>query len=336
MDKKIARKDWLYIVLSLFREIFFVQLHSKPKERNVILVVHDHPPSDFLWACGKALLDYLGVPKLLITRTSGVALFPTAKITGLVVDCGFREIRCVAVAEGYQIEYSFRSCSIESGVEDLNDADTYYSEDGLISTILSVLSSCNPVVRSMVAQNIVLCGGGLVSLNLDTKYSFPAIQETLLDRLKIGVKKIIRFKSIESCILNNAYVFKSVVPPQLISWIGANIVAGLDSFSMRSISLETFNNYPFIFESGDLRNAKVTHVVSLDHLRSTFDKTKLSEFPAKSKDFIKQTEQKKVLLYPSYLGELIEPINDNNEEIYDNDNDWNKDKLVLHTFQEPG
>ncbi|GBG31877.1 Actin-related protein 10 [Hondaea fermentalgiana] len=240
---KDERQDWLDVVLALFQDIYFVHLQTKPRERRVHLAVRHHAPSALLNAVAEAVLVYFGAPSLYVSSCSGLALFPFGQRSGLVVDVGALEARCLAVVEGAAVEPSFRACSLEGASVEALLRDNGCAEDSITQTVLECLLATPRQARSLVLRNVVFCGGGAQQVS-----DGPA-------RLLQGLREIVsarpQYECLRHVVLEFAAVPRNAVDANGLAWLGASIGSCLDSFFARSVTLALFQDKPTLFGDGN-------------------------------------------------------------------------------------
>uniref|UniRef100_A0A7S2RZB8 Actin-related protein 10 n=1 Tax=Mucochytrium quahogii TaxID=96639 RepID=A0A7S2RZB8_9STRA len=252
-----SKDEWLEAVLVLFQDIYFVHLHCKPKERRVLVVLYEQAPSDLKWACAKGLLEYFQVPSVSFGSCTGMALFTSGLTSGMVVDVGHLDARVAVAYDGCFIETSFRSCSVEEQTMQsiLNDSPEAENEENLVMAMLESLRACSETVRPVVVQNIIICGGLLLPEELKGDCKLVAsIQETVLQSIRAVVDRSVRYSCLKPCINKYAKVSRlGGTPPRQIAWIGGSVAASLGKFPEKSATLKMFSEYPYMFDSSDIR-----------------------------------------------------------------------------------
>jgi len=240
----LVQELWLDALLELFQEVYFVHLQTKPRERRVHLAVRHYAPSAMLSAAAEAVLGYFHAPSIYISSCSGLALFPTARRTGLVVDIGASEARCVAIVDNACIDRSFRACGLEGASLEALLEDNGCSDDSIAQTALEALLASPRQARVSIMQNVCTCGGGSRKV-LD-------INARLVESMQKIATQNPRYEDLREVVQQHGGTSHAGLPPHLMAWIGASVASSLDSFFARSVTLPMLREKPFIFDSSHL------------------------------------------------------------------------------------
>jgi hypothetical protein len=256
--RAVTREDWLDAVLHVLNEVYFAVLHLKPRERKVLVVVHDLAPSHLLWAIGRAVLELFGAPALAVVPTCAVALFPSGLASGVVVDCARGcEARVAVLVDGAAVPRAVASCALEGSEQEQLEAAA--------AAVLEALLRCPALVRPLVVSNMVVCGGGALPADalVQSVARLAGECEGALERAGAWARPLPLLSKAARDGARAAQVCRSplIVPPETLAWVGGSIAAGLDSFAQQAVTLEGWQSFPFIFDAllGDLRWAAVQH-----------------------------------------------------------------------------
>lgn len=256
-----SRERWLDVALSLFDQVFFHMLHTKPKERKVLLLFKDHAPKNLVWACSHALLNFFGVPSILCCSASGTALFATGVSSGLVIDCGERDVRCVAMVDGARLDHSFKSCNSDEASEllltsclDTTTSHGSLDEGALERIVLSSILTCTPELRPVILQNLVICGAGLTKVERTLAEKNIKLNEAFAASIRQVVDTSPEFSQLRASVSEYMQLFQThAVTRENITWLGGSVAAGMEAFNTRAVTAALLNEYPYVFDSTDLR-----------------------------------------------------------------------------------
>jgi len=241
-------EEWMDAVLWLFKDIYFRKLHTKPRERRVHLCLHHYAPTALQNACLEALLVHFQVPSVLISSTSGTALFPTGLTSGIVVDIGSLDIRCIAVHDGIAMRNTLKSLSKEDcSLDDLIREDTNAPEESLTLTMLHCLLEVPQSLKIVVIQNIVVSGS--LMLGEEGSSGFEHVIQKIQARFE---RRLQEDPIIAESVTKRLKFSRSGIHPRHLGWCGASIASALDSFFAKSVSLHTFSQFPFVFDDSNL------------------------------------------------------------------------------------
>jgi hypothetical protein len=245
--RAVTREDWLEAVLHVLNEVYFAVLHLKPRERKVLVVVHDLAPSHLIWAVGRAVLELFGAPALVVVPTCAVALFPSGLASGVVVDCARGcEARVAVLVDGAAVLRAVASCALVGSEQEQLEAAA--------GAVLEALRCCPAPARQLVVSNVLVCGSGALPAD-----ALVASVVRLAGEREAAALPLLSQAARDGARAAHVCRPPLLVPPETLAWVGGSVAAGLDSFAQQAVTLEGWQAFPFVFDAllGDLRWAVV-------------------------------------------------------------------------------
>eukprot|EP00906_Rhabdomonas_costata_P002547 RCo004004 len=90
------------------RTVLLEKLQSTGCGKEIVLVCNVNPNAKLLAVIKFLLVEKFKAKAVTVTCSQLCSLYPTESLTGIVVDCGYQETRCCAVAYGHTLPYCAR------------------------------------------------------------------------------------------------------------------------------------------------------------------------------------------------------------------------------------
>lgn len=139
-------EDLQHACLELMSSIFIEHLHVKSKDATVLIVEPLVSSTKFREALVLALFQYLFVSKVSLQPDLFMPILSTGLYSGVVLDVGFAETRCVAVLQGRPLLDTIRvgKVGVRNGIEHLRKymqknprMSSHFSADSLLCQVAS-------------------------------------------------------------------------------------------------------------------------------------------------------------------------------------------------------
>lgn len=107
----LSQSEWEAILTEFLKFLYFKKIQINPHDRRVLICENPFWPTVFKQALAASLFG-LEVPGVRFLTAAALPIYTTGQESGLVVDMGYYECRCVPIVDGYPLMSSMRTCAV--------------------------------------------------------------------------------------------------------------------------------------------------------------------------------------------------------------------------------
>ena len=160
-SSSLETEDLRHACLELLSSLFVEHLHVKSKDCNVLVIEPLVSSSKFREAIVFALFKYLFVSKVSLQPDLFMPILTTGLYTGVILDIGYSETRCIAVLQGRPLLNTIRlgKVGVRNGIEKLRkflQLDSTAIGHLSAESMFCQVASCNVILLQLFSHSFIL------------------------------------------------------------------------------------------------------------------------------------------------------------------------------------
>jgi hypothetical protein len=267
-EGQVPVTEWLDIIGTFLAELYTTKLMVRARDYRLFVCEPLLSPRAFRTALAYSAFEILGVPEFSLCPSPLATLFATGALTGLVVDIGADETRCLAIYEGQPFYHTFETAQsgasglVEDTAASLFETDSQCigasGDGGIAEATLRCLDKCPVDCRRAVASQLVVVGGGSM---------IPGVRKWLHQKIcTISQHAASPFSSLAGCVLESLWVPESWFAGNVLPWVGGSVLSSVEHSAALAISRDSFLPPPAIGAGEPSSLASTTP--QLEHIES--------------------------------------------------------------------